>query len=120
MRGGVTVKIKKNWKDDVMVLELSGKVMGGPDYEKFHSEIKGLLQEGVRRFVLDFSGVGWINSTGVGILVGAYQSIRNAEGVLKICSPNERVLSVYYISQLDKVFDLYESCEEALASFGGE
>lgn len=111
------MKIKQNAKGDVMVLELSGKVMGGPDYEKFHNEIKGLIAEGHKKYLIDFSSVGWINSTGIGILVSIRQSICNAEGALKLCSLNDRSLSVFYVSQLDKVFETHAGCEEALAAF---
>ena len=113
------MKIKSKTIDDVMVLELGGKVMGGPDYERFHGEIKDLLGKGHRKFLLDFSRVGWINSTGIGILVGAFQSIANAEGKMKLCALNERALSVFYITQLDKIFETYDSCQEALDAYQG-
>ena len=111
------MKIKKNPQERAMILELSGKVMGGKDYEKFHSEIKDLIADGQKKFLLDFSGVGWINSTGIGILVSAYQSISNIKGQLKICAMNERSLSVFYVSQLHKVFATYDTREEAMAAF---
>jgi anti-sigma B factor antagonist len=111
------VKIKQNSQDDVTILELSGKVMGGPDHEKFHGEVKALLEQGQRKFLLDLSGVGWVNSTGIGILVSAYHSITREQGQLKLCCMNDRVLSVYYVTQLDKIFETHESREEALAAF---
>ncbi len=110
-------KIKQKKVDDVMVLQLEGKVMGGPDYDRFHGEVKELLADGTRKFVFNFAKVDWINSTGIGIMVGVYHSIMAAEGRMVVCQPNERVLSVYYISQLDKIFELYDSCDEAVASF---
>jgi len=110
-------KIKQKPQGDVMVLALTGKIMGGPDYDKFHGEVKDLIAAGTRKFVLDFSGVDWINSTGIGILVGTFHSIKAADGRMAICSPNDRVLSIYYVSQLDKIFEVFASCEEAVASF---
>jgi len=111
------MKIKKNPQDDVMVLELSGKIMGGPDFEKFKDEVTTVVDGGFKKVVLDMSGVPWINSTGLGILITGYHSIKAAEGVLKICAVKERVLSIFYISQLENIFDVYETREEALASF---
>ena len=111
------MKIKKNPQDDVMVLELSGKIMGGPDFEKFKDEVTTVVDGGFKKVILDMSGVPWINSTGLGILITGYHSIKAAEGVLKICAVKERVLSIFYISQLENIFDVYETREEALASF---
>ena len=111
------MKIKKKPQDDVMVLELSGKIMGGPDFEKFKDEITTVVDGGFKKVILDLSGVPWINSTGLGILITGYHSIKAAEGVLKICAVKERVLSIFYISQLENIFDVYETREEAVASF---
>lgn len=111
------MKIKKKPQDDVMVLELSGKIMGGPDFEKFKDEITTVVDGGFKKVILDLSGVPWINSTGLGILITGYHSIKAAEGVLKICSVKERVLSIFYISQLENIFDVYETREEAIASY---
>jgi len=111
------MKIKQNPQGEVMVLELSGKIMGGSDHEKFKAEIHGILDEGFRKVVLDFSGVPWINSTGLGILISGFHSIKAAEGNMKICSVKERVLSIFYISQLENIFEVFPTREEALASF---
>ncbi len=113
------MKIKQSPKDNVMVLELSGKIMGGPDFDKFKEEIHGLLEGGHKNIILDMAGVPWINSTGLGILITGYHSIKAAEGTMKICSVKERVLSIFYISQLENIFDVYETREEALAAQPG-
>ena len=111
------MNIQKSPEGEVMILNLSGKIMGGPDYEKFHAEIKTLIKEGYVDILLNMSKVTWINSTGLGILISGYHSIRAAEGSMKVCSVKERVLSIFYISQLEKIFNVYPNREEALASF---
>jgi anti-sigma B factor antagonist len=110
------MKIKKNPRGEVMVLEVSGKIMGGPDHDKFKDEIKSLIDDGYKDVVLDFSSVPWINSTGLGILISGYHSLKAAEGSMKICKVKERVLSIFYISQLENIFQVFESCEEAVES----
>ena len=110
------MKIKQSSKDNAMVLELSGKIMGGPDFDKFKEEVHGLLEGGHKNIILDMAGVPWINSTGLGILITGYHSIKAAEGTMKICSVKERVLSIFYISQLENIFDVYGTLEEALAA----
>jgi anti-sigma B factor antagonist len=111
------MKTNRNPQGKIMVLELSGKIMGGPDHDKFKGEIKQLIEEGYKDIVLDFAGVPWINSTGLGILISGYHSLRAAEGTMKVCSVKERVLSIFYISQLEKIFEVFPSREEAVASY---
>lgn len=111
------MKTTRNPQGKVMVLEVSGKIMGGPDHEKFRGEIHALIDEGYKDVVLDFGGVPWINSTGLGILISGYHSLRAAEGTMKICNVKERVLSIFYISQLQNVFQVFPTRDEALSSY---
>ncbi len=110
------MKIKQSPQENCMVLELSGKIMGGPDFDKFKGEIHELVEGGYKNVILDMAGVPWINSTGLGILITGYHSIKAAEGSMKICNVKERVLSIFYISQLENIFDVFETRDEALAS----
>lgn len=111
------MKIKRNAMDPLMILEVSGKIMGGPDHDYFKGEITQLIEDGYKDIVLDFSGVPWINSTGLGILISGYHSLKNAEGTMKICSVKERVLSIFYISQLENIFEVFPSTQEAIDSY---
>ena len=111
------MKLKQNPQGKIMVLEVTGKIMGGTDFDRFKEEIKGLIAGGYNNVVLDFGGVPWINSTGLGILITGFHSLKAAEGSMKICNVQERVLSIFYISQLENIFQVFPTCEEALASF---
>lgn len=111
------MKTSRKPEGKIMVLELSGKLMGGPDHEKFKTEIKSLIDEGYKDVILDLAGVPWVNSTGLGILISGYHSLRAAEGTMKICEVKERVLSIFYISQLQNVFTVFPTRTEALASY---
>ena len=111
------LNIKKKAEGDVMVLQLSGKIMGGPDHEKFHSEIKTLIKEGYVDILLNMSKVSWINSTGLGVLVSAFHTLKKNGGQLKICEVSDRIDNILNVTQLKLVFQTFESCEEALQSF---
>ena len=110
------MKIKQVVHDDVTVLELSGKIMGGPDHDKFKGEIAAIVETGCKKVILDFDGVPWINSTGLGILISGYHSIKAAKGTMAICRVKERVLSIFYISQLENIFEVHETVEAAVGS----
>jgi len=114
------VNIKQNLKGEVMVLNLSGKIMGGPDHEKFQTEIKTLIAEGHVDILLDMSKVSWVNSTGLGILVSAFHTLKKNGGQLKICSVSDRIDNILNVTQLKLVFETFATCEEAMASFSTE
>ena len=114
------MNIKQNLIGDVMVLSLSGKIMGGPDHEKFQAEIKTLVSEGYVDVLLDMHKVSWVNSTGLGILVSAYHTLKKNGGTLKICRVSDRIDNILNVTQLKLVFQTFADCDEALASFGQE
>lgn len=111
------MNIKQSPMGDVMVLNLSGKIMGGPDHDKFQSEIKTLVSAGSVDILLNMSKVNWVNSTGLGILVSAFHTLKKNGGQLKICEVSDRIDNILNVTQLKLVFETYDSCEEALASF---
>ena len=111
------MKIKRREEGDVVVLEVSGKVMGGPDSDTFKKLIAGLIDEGVKKVLVDLSAVPWMNSSGVGILISAYTSMRNADASVKFLNINERVKSILMVTKLLTVFESYYNEADALASF---
>ena len=112
------MKIREEIKGDVAVVSLSGKLMGGPETAEFHDHIKSLIADGMRKVVVDLGKVKWLNSSGLGALMGAYTSLKNAGGDLKLAQVTERVQSILMITKLITIFNTYESVERAVASFG--
>jgi anti-sigma B factor antagonist len=113
-----TLKIKERTKDDVTVLDISGKIMGGEDFELFNSTIKGLIAQGKVDIILNLSKVKWINSTGLGLLVSAYTTLVKNGGRMKIAEVSDRIDNILHVTQLELIFETFEKEEEALASFG--
>jgi len=111
------LKISEKAQDDVMVLNLSGKIMGGDDHETFHSEIKTLISEGYVDVVLNMNKVNWINSTGLGVLVSGYHTLKKNGGQMKICTVSDRIDNILNVTQLKLVFETYDSEADAIASF---
>ncbi|MBU0741202.1 STAS domain-containing protein [bacterium] len=111
------MRFKTSNQDDVAILAISGKIMGGSDRDKFHDEIKRLIAAGQRKVLLDFGSVPWINSTGLGILISGYASLKQAGGRLMICNVNDRVLSLFYTAQLHDIFETHETKDKALEGF---
>jgi len=111
------MKISRSDKSGVVVLSLSGKLMGGTDADKFHDQIKSILDEGARHVLVDLANVSWVNSTGLGILISAHATVSNAEGQMKLCHVSKRVDSILMVTRLNMIFESYDDEAQALASF---
>jgi anti-sigma B factor antagonist len=110
------MKIKEKIENHVAVLSLSGKMMGGPETTALHDHIRGLLNDGVNKVVIDLGGVKWINSSGLGVLMAAMTTLKNADGQLKLASVTEKVESLLMITQLMRIFETYDSVERAVSA----
>ncbi len=111
------MKIRERRRDGVAILELSGKLMGGPDAFAFGETVKTLLHEGVHNIIVDLGRVSWINSTGLGILISGYTTVRKAGGELKLLHLSGRIQSIFMVSKLHTVFQSFDDEEEAVRSF---
>ena len=100
-----------------MILQLSGDIMGGKDYDLFTNTVKELVDEGHVDLVLDLDKVRYINSTGLGILVSGLTTLKKNMGQMKICNLSKRIDRLFSVTSLTTVFPTYESVEEAVTSF---
>ncbi len=103
--------------DDVVVLDLSGRITIGEGTLMLRDRIQGMLEEGQMRFLLNLSDVDYIDSSGLGELVSSFTTVKNQGGTLKLLSLTRRVRDLMQITKLLTVFDVYEEETEALKSF---
>lgn len=108
--------MKVNQKElyGAVVLELQGKLTGGPDADQFRNIFKDLITDGKKNIIVNLKKVDWINSTGLGILISGYTSVRKAGGDLVLCNVGDRIDSILYVTKLNLLFHAFEN-EEAAA-----
>ena len=111
------MKIKRREVDGITVLDLSGEMYGGPDNMKLVEMITKLVEEKKLDLILNLSKVKWISSTGLGIMVSARSRYAKEGGVIKLMSPNDRVLGILQVTRLNLIFDVFSSEQEAIDSF---
>lgn len=111
--------MKLNYREEngVVVLQPEGKIMGGPDASLLHDKLYECIKADKKKVVIDLAGVEWMNSTGLGILIQGYTTLRNSDGKLKIARVTEKIQSLLTITKLVGVFDSYDSVEDAVRSF---
>lgn len=102
---------------NAVVVTLKGDVMGGPDGSTLHDTIRDLKESDQTNVVVDLSKVRFMNSSGLGMLIGAMTTLRNSGGDLRIANPADRIQSLLMVAKLLNVFKHYESVEAAVESF---
>lgn len=78
--------------------------------------LDGYISAGRHDLLVDLGGVTFMASTGLGVLVGRLKLVRAANGTLRLVCSSERILSVFSITGLDKVFQIFPSVDDALAA----
>jgi anti-sigma B factor antagonist len=111
------MKFSSYLKNDILVLELKGKIMGGPESLAFHEELKKAVAAGQRKVVLDLGDVEWMNSSGLGLLISALTTSRNSGGEMKLARATDKITSLLVITKLNSVFDTKSTVDDAIASF---
>ena len=111
--------MKVNQKElyGAVVLELHGKLTGGPEAETFRNIFKDLVSNDKMNIIVNLKKVDWINSTGLGILISGYTSVRKAGGDLVLCNVGDRIDSILYVTKLNLLFQAFESEEDAAEHF---
>jgi anti-sigma B factor antagonist len=99
------------------VVSARGRITLGEASQALRGTIEQLCTEGTPNIVLNLSGVTFIDSAGLGVLTLGYSKTKAAGGMLKIAQPQARVKDAMEMTRLTRMFPLYTSTDEAVASF---
>ena len=103
--------------DHVTILDISGRITLGEELDTLRNSIRTLLAEGKKRIILNLARVDYIDSSGVGELVGCFTTVRNQEGELKLLNLTQKVKDVLHVTKLYTVFDIKDDEFKAIKSF---
>jgi anti-sigma B factor antagonist len=101
---------------DVCVLKMSGRFATGQDAEYLRRRTEELKRQGCKKIVADLSGVPYIDSTGIGFLIGIYTSIRREMGFFVLAGPNDKVREVLSLTKLMTILPTFDDVPAAVAS----
>ena len=111
------MKIKTTEKYGAAVIELKGNVMGGDDTKDFNDLLHKLVEENKLNVVVDLSDVKFMNSSGLGMLIGGLTTMKKSNGSLKLARVGDKIESLLIITKLITIFESYDTVEEAVNSF---
>jgi anti-sigma B factor antagonist len=111
------MQIKEKVENDIAVLTLKGDLLGEPDTSNLREKIHSLVGDDMKKVIIDLGGVNYMNSSGLGTLIAALTTMRNASGELRLANIGGKVQNLFVVTKLVKVFDTYETLDRAIASF---
>ncbi len=83
---------------------------------KLREQLVDLVAQGQYHLVVDMQGVDFLDSTGLGVLVGGLKRVRAHDGSLRLVCSQERILKIFRITGLTKVFPIHDSVADAVAA----
>jgi len=102
----------------ITVVNIGGQIVLGKESAALRDLVRDLLGKGHRQILFNLGEVSYIDSTGLGTLVGAFTSVKNQNGELKLLNLTNKVRDVMQITKLYTVFDILKYEEEGIKSFG--
>lgn len=102
--------------DGFAVLRIAGLIKLGESAEFFSSALEKVLRDGSAHVIVDFSEVDYIDSTGVGELVGYLGKFTSQNRKLILVNPSDRIRKLLNLAKLNAVFNIYGNVEEAVAA----
>jgi anti-sigma B factor antagonist len=102
---------------DVTILDLSGSVRMGEGAVSLRNSIRGLIDKGNKKILLNLGGVKNVDSSGIGELIANYTTLSRDGGQLKLLNLTEKIQNLLVITKLLTVFDSFDDEAQALNSF---
>lgn len=101
---------------DVTIVDIDGQLIVG-NRQELKQRVLDELDKGERKFLVDFEKTGYIDSSGLGVLVSLSKKIREQGGALRLANLNDDLRTLFELTKLDTLFDIADSRQRALESF---
>lgn len=111
------MKIRITEMNGAIVLSLGGERLDAHNSDMVKDELKRRFSAGAKQVLVDLGEVSFIDSSGLGALVSGFKSAMSAKGRLALAGLQAQVQSMFELTRLNRVFDIYPTVEEALSSF---
>lgn len=102
----------------IEILTLNGRLTLGRELQHLEWTVEELIKAQKSRVVIEMAGVSFIDSAGVGILIGCHSSLANAGGGLRLAAVTGRVAEVFSVTRVDSILSLHPSADDAVKTFG--
>jgi|ERR1700674_1159946 anti-sigma B factor antagonist len=111
------MKISTREVDGVTIMDISGRITLGEETGALRKAVRDLLEKGKKKIVVNLGEVSYIDSSGVGELVGSFTAVRNQGGDLKLANLTKKIHELLQITKLVTIFDIKDDEITAAKSF---
>ena len=111
------MKIDERTAGNVKILDVSGQIKFTQGDQMLKDKIHSVVHQGSTKILLNLGGVDYVDSAGVGELVGAYTTVAKAGGTLKLINVTRKLHDLLSITKLLTVFETFDNEQEAVKSF---
>jgi anti-sigma B factor antagonist len=111
----LTIKTREVAK--VTILDIHGRIVLGPEIGTLRDAVHNLIASDIKKIILNLADVDYIDSSGVGELVGCFTTVRNAGGELKLLNITPKIHDILHVTKLYTVFDIKDDEYTAVKSF---
>lgn len=108
------MNISTRQQDDTLILSIEEERLDAHNSPELREFVLKLLGEGQIRFILDMSGVSFVDSSGLGVLLSGYKNVNLQSGRFCLTGLHPRVQAMFELTRLDQVFEIHASLDEAL------
>lgn len=108
------MEFKHEIKDNLLILRLLGDLIGENNGAAIIEVVKEAIQQQVSTCIVDISGLRYINSSGIGVLITILTKFRNKGGEVYLMKPSDSVQKLLVITKLNAIFQIVQSEEEVL------
>jgi anti-sigma B factor antagonist len=113
----MSMKFSTRQVDGIIILDLSGRITLGEGSVTLRDAVRDVLAKGTKHILLNLAEITYIDSSGIGELVSAFTTVKNAGGELKLLNLTKKVHDLLQITKLYTVFDVKDDEASAVASF---
>lgn len=110
----MSVNIIKNRVNDVTVLDIQGVIKLGESAREFSSFLERVLNEETGPVMINFEAINYMDSTGLGELIGYLQKFEDRQRKMALVKPSHRILALLKITKLDTIFRIFENRDAAM------
>jgi len=111
------MKIKEKMYNDVAVFSIIDEHIGQLESGELYEHIDNMIDNGIKKFVIDLSKVKWLSSSSLGVFIASRNIIVKKGGNLKLVGVTEKVQSLLTLNQLIQFFEITDTVKQAIASF---
>ncbi len=109
--------LKVEEKDDVVLIQVKEERLDAHNSGELKNQMLNLFEEGKNHIVIDLQDVRFVDSSGLGALVSGFKNASARNGNLKLCGLQPQVKSMFELTRLHRVFEIFPGTDEALDSF---